>query len=533
MPELTLTHPDRLWWLLLLLPLLLLLAWPPRPRRIAWTAHLPQWRTAMAGLRRRPPRVWSLRTLLMLLIAGFGVFAAAGLVRVGQPGPDRLVVALDASASMAARTATGETAFELARRRLASELATLPEHVDVTVLRCGGPALRRRGASARALQDLGPAAGAQSVDLAALAREVVDAGGEETVLWTLTDGQGQRALPASGALSVLGSPVRNAAVLEVRLVDHWPLPELELEADFIACGDGALEATVGVAGAIDAVADSPLALQYGEVQTVRWSLRRVAAGGRLSVTVALAGDALAEDDRWTVQLPPLPAPRIAVLADEEAGPFAVVAAAALAAEVGGEVVPAAAGAEVGLLLVDGGEVALAPGRARALCFGSRYPGGGAAEPWLRPGALDWARDHPLTAGLDLSELQVEAASAETLPAGEPFLFGERAGERRPLAVVSGGDDLASVHFAFRLQDGNLPLLAAFPQLLRRSFVRCYGSAAAVVPLSAPPAAGEQDLWQRAAGRDRPLPALGTPDLDLGPWLILAGLLLLAVRAWLR
>ena len=74
---------------------------------------------------------------------------------------------------------------------------------------------------------------------------------------------------------------------------------------------------------------------------------------------------------------------------------------------------------------------------------------------------------------------------------------------------------ASVHFAFRLQDGNLPLLAAFPQLLRRSFVRCYGQAARIGVLSAEPAAGEQDLWRRQVGEDRPLPDFGTADVGLG------------------
>lgn len=526
MPELTLAHPERLWWLLVL-PLLLLLLLPPRPRRVAYTAHLPQWRAAMQGLRRRPPRALSLRALLLLLAAGAALAAVLGVSLAGRPGPQRLVVLLDGSLSMAAHDAYAE-----ASRELRARLAGLPESVDVRVLRCGGPLLRRHGASARSLHDLGGPAGSRDVDLAALAAA---AGGEDTAVWTLTDGQGTGELPAAGALSLFGQPAANAAVLALRLVDRWPLPGLDVEADVIAFAGGEeLAATVRVTGAVEAQPARAVALRSGEPATLRWSLLREPAGGALAVEIDLAGDALAADDRGAVLLPPLPAPRIAALTDAEAGPFAAVAAEALAAEVRGEVVAATSGAEVGLLLVDGGEVALAPGEARALCFGARFLGGGPAGAGQRPGALDWDRTGPLTAGLDLSELRIDRVFPATLPPGEPFLFGEAGGERVPLAVVAGGGtETASVHFAFRLQDGNLPLLAAFPQLLRRAFVQSHGAAARAQPLTAEPPAGEQDLWRRRAAEDRPLPEFGTPDAGLGPWLMLAGVAFLLLRLFVR
>ncbi|MCA8977045.1 MAG: VWA domain-containing protein [Planctomycetes bacterium] len=537
MPELTFADPERWWWFGLL-PVLFVLLLPPRPRRVSLTAHLPQWRLALEGLKRKPPRALSLRTVLLLLAASCAVLAAMGLSLRGRPGPSRLVVALDASASMAAVTARGETAWAEAKAKLREVLPALPEHVAVTLLRCGGPALRRHGASARALHDLGAPMGSKAVDLARLAHEVVigerpDDEHGEVVVWTLTDGQGQRSLPTEGALSLFGERAMNATVLAVRVVDHWPLPQLELEADVVAFTPAATSLEVALTGAVAGVEPHRVRLLPGEPQTVRWSVERTTVGGPIAIAVALAGDALPADDHWTAVLPPLPAPRIAVLAAEESGPFASVAAEALAAEVGGEVVPAAAGAEVGLLLVDGGEVAIEPGATRALCFGSRFRGSGDPEPWPRVGALDWDRVGTLTAGLDLSELRVDQVDDATLPVGEPFLFGERAGRRAPLAVVAGGAELASVHFGFQLRDSNLALLAAFPQLLRRAFVRCYGTAAAITVTSGPPAAGEQDLWRRPVGADRPLPAFGTPDTGLGAWLMLVGLMALALRAWLR
>jgi hypothetical protein len=307
-----------------------------------------------------------------------------------------------------------------------------------------------------------------------------------------------------------------------------------LTIDVVWCGPGACSGEVQVTGAVQDTRPLSIELQPRAVQTVSVELERLAAGGLLELRLVVAGDVLPDDDVWQVELPPLPAPRIAVLADAEAGPFATSAAQALAKEVGGQVVAAAAGAEVGLLLVDGGNVAIAPGRVRSICFGSQLDAQRAPVPWLEPPFADWDRGSPLTAGLDLSEVRVHCAFRETLPAGQAFLWAEHALEGRvPLAVVAGDESLASVHFGFRLQDSNLPLLSAFPQLLRRAFVRCYGAAAKLRVRSPATAPGEQDLEARAAGADRPLPPFGTPDRELAAWSLLLGLCALALRAFVR
>lgn len=534
----SLASPQFLW-AALLVPILWWLSQPPRPRRLLLTPHLAQWQQALHALRRRPPRGSAVRFVLLALATIAAAIAAARPFARGRPGPHRLVVLLDASASMAQLGADRRSAFAQAEALLRATFAALPPNVEVTLLRCGGALLRRHGASARSLQDLGGPDGELIVDLPALAAAAATE--PDTAVWTLTDGQGQAVLPDVGALSVVGDRddrTPNAAVLAVRVDDQWPLPVLPVEVDVVAFAPadvgGGAPVTLTVEGAIATSLPVARVLPPGVVTTVPLVLERTAAGGPLRIAAALAGDRLPDDDAVRLTLPPLPAPRIAVLAEPDGGPFAGVAAAALAVEVGGEVVAADAGLPVGLLLVDGGAAALAPGAVRAITFGTRLDGAPEPEPWAEPIVADWARGDAWTAGLDLSELRVERAWRGILPPGEPFLWADEAGERRALAVVArGAGGLGSVHFAFRLGDGNLPLLAAFPQLLRRAFVQSYGAAAtAVTPARLPPP-GEVDLSRGTRAADRPLSPFGTPDRDLAAWFVLAGLCALALRTLVR
>jgi hypothetical protein len=525
-----LQHPEFLW-ALLALPLLWWLSRPPKPSKQLWTAHLPQWQLAMRALRRRPPRGSLLRFLLLALALAAASLAAAGPTLPGEPGPDRLVVLLDGSRSMAAEH-DGEAAFARARQALTSRLAAVPEHVDVTLLRCGGDLRRRYGEAARQLADLGVPAGPLDVDLGELADSLQD---ERTAVWTLTDGQAQVRVPKTGALDVFDARGPNAAIVAVRVQDAWPLPSLQVAVDLVVHADEGVEVGLFARGAIDGGEERRVVDWRDSIATtVRLDLRRDAAGGELELRVALAGDVLSQDDARVVRLPPLPAPRIAVLADAEAGPFAAVAAKALADEVGGRVVPPTAGGEVGLLLVDGGAAEVEAGQVRAMTFGTRLADGPAEpEVWSAPAAIDWAREHALTRGLDLSELRVERAWRGLLPDGEPLLWSDEGAQRTPLAVLVQGEGVASIHFAFRLQDGNLPLLAAFPQLLRRGFVRSYGDAATLVVEGDEPPAGELELRYAQPPQSRPLPRFGTAERSLARWCIVAGLLALGLRAFVR
>ncbi|MEC7726918.1 MAG: VWA domain-containing protein, partial [Planctomycetota bacterium] len=177
-----LQHPEYLW-ALAALPLMWWLSRPPAPRRRVWTGHLEQWQLAMQSLRRRPPRGSWLRFVLLAVALIAAAFAAAGAQAAGRPGPQRLVVLLDASASMAAER-DGVSAFDRARQKLAERLRALPAHVEVVLLRCGGDLRRRYGEAARNLNDVGRPSGELAVDLAELADSLRDAG---TEVWVCTD----------------------------------------------------------------------------------------------------------------------------------------------------------------------------------------------------------------------------------------------------------------------------------------------------------------------------------------------------------
>ena len=524
----TFLAPAHAFWLLVL-PVLYWLSLPSRPRTQTWTPHLAQWQLALSALRWRPPRLARWRFLLLALAAIAAVLAFAQPVLVATSGPTRLVVVLDASASMAAVDAAGISAWSRAKALLQRTFANVPPHVDVTLLRAGGPMVRRHGASARALQDLGEPSGELAIDLSALATAIEN--DAQTAVWTLSDGQGSASLPTAGGLTVLDGSGSNGAVLAARLQDRWPLPGFSLVVEVVAFADSQITGELRIEGA--ASDTRAVELPHGVVRNETFELTRAAAGGPLRVELVVAGDHLAADNTWSVWLPPLPAPRIAVLVDGEAGPFADAAANALAKEVHGTVVAAAAGSEASLLLVDGGQAALGAGRVRALTFGAALAGGVAPTLWRSPTVADWDRLSPLTMGLDLSELRIQQAWRSLLPSGEAFLWADDGAGREPLAVVVGAGDVASVHFAFRLQDSNLPLLPAFPQLLRRAFVRSYGAGAAPVVQSRPVAAGEQNLLAAARASDRALPTFGGEARDLSPWFLVVGLCALALRAFVR
>lgn len=525
-----LSRPEQLWWLLPLLPLLWWLALPPRPRRVLVTAHRAQWLRALGALRRRPPRFRPVRLLLLLLGAVAVALAAAAPATRPRPGPERLLVLLDGSASMAAQRG-GATAFARALETVRRELAALPAHVEVEVVQVNGGGVQRwSGPAARALASVRAPEGALPAPLPELGAAAAASG--RTAVWTVTDGRG--AVPDVGALSCTGAPAGNGALLAVAVRDGWPLPELEVQAELCWYGPGAAEGRLAIEGAVMETGERTVALPAGERVAVRLALRRTRAGGPLGLRLSVPGDALALDDGWAAVLPPLPAPRIAVLADGEPGStFATRAAEALAAEVGGEVVAATAGEEAGLLLVEGGSAALEPGSAPFWTFGTLRPGEKPAV-WADPLVVDWDRQDPLMAGLDWSELRIAHALDGALPEGQELLWGSGAGrERRPLAVLVEGARAASLHFAFRLQDSNLGLLPAFPQLLRRGFLRAHREAARIAVTTPPPAPEESDLRGPPPPADRPLPGFGAPARPLAPWCLLLALVLLAVRAGLR
>lgn len=468
---------------------------------------------------------------MLLLAFAASVLAFCGPTHGGRTGPTALAVLIDSSASMRASGAWRE-----ARARLAERLAALPPGVDVRVASCGAEVDLLSGTPDEILAALPQdPTGAGAVDLEQLGKEL--AGSQDTTaVWTLTDGLGPTLPPRDGALTLVGAEVDNVGLVAMQLDDRWPLPEVQVEVTVQSFAAASVSVRLAVAGGVEQAAPQQLELPPGGARRVELSLRR-AGGGELRLFLDGHRDAFAADDELRALLPEPPAPDVAVRVDDEGGPWLGVAAAALAAEIGGAVVPGDAGSSAAFLLVDGMAQPREAEARRALTFGTRL-GTQPAVPADFGGqarVVDWDRDDPITRGLDFSELEVTHCLREAaLGGGRVLIAGElEDGTAVPLLVARQAEDGASCHAAFRLADSNLPLLAAFPQLLRRCFAYSYGTAAVAVPgpgnLVDP---DESELRRRTTARDRPLPAFGREGASLVVPLLLLALAAMALRVYL-
>lgn len=522
-------HPERLW-ALLALPVLLWLARPPRPRKRTATPHLELWLRARARLRRRPIRMPWLRTLLLLLAFTAGTGAFAGL-RIGErAGPRELAIVLDTSASMAAGD---EAPWNAAHDAVRAALAKVPSPVAVRLALCGRDVRVVQGDRDDLLAALPDhPAGPGTLDLAAVAGELAGSA-DRVATWTITDGLGPTRLPDRGALTRVGQPGANVGITALEVRDGWPLPDIEVSVEVRSFQDEPAALRITAEGGIEPVDPIRVTLAPGSAKRFQLALRR-REGGPLRLSQSEAHDALTVDDAVEVRLPGPPKPDIVVLEDGDAGPWLRAAAAALAAETGGRVLPAEASQRASFVLAEGGVL---PGGAppRSLTFGTRQGTAALAEDDVvaDPVVVDWSRDDPVTRGLDLSELTIRLAlRSKLLPDGEPLIVGEH-GALGVLTKTSAG---ASVHTAFRLSDSNLALLAAFPQLVRRSFAASYGAMAK--PRLAPTnllSAAESDLrasWHGEPPPDRPLPAFGADGDSLAVPLLLLALAALVLRVYL-
>ena len=529
----TLNEPQRLW-LLPLLPLVWLLALPPRPVRVLLTAHMQQWLLAREALRRNAPRVRPLRLVLLLAALACCIVAHADPRSSATPGAERLVILVDASASMGARGESGATVLEEAVAAVRVRLASVEDSVELRLVAMGEHATVLDGAMARAPGAALRAGGVLPGSLAAVAQGSTD---ERTAVWTLTDGQpgAGSELPAAGALTLLGARRENWSIASVQWDDGWPAARLPLRVELASHADRPVRAVLRATGAIVAIDSVEVALAPRQRATVELALDRLAAGGELVVRAEVEGDALPLDDAWRAILPPLPSPRIGVLAEEgDAGRSARLAARALAEELGGTAVEdPAPGTPVAFTLVEGGVADLQPGAARIASFGTRAPGGDLPRVAAGIALADWRREDPLLRGIDLSELSVRTALLDALPAGDVLVTGQLpSGTVVPLAVAVRGRAATSVHFAFRLADSNLALLPAFPQVLRRAMLAAHGEGERIRATDPVPVA-ESDLSALPGAQERPLPSLRTPGRALAAWFLLAALGLLAFRAWVR
>lgn len=525
-----LTSPERLLWLLPAAALLWWLAQPPRPRQALFTAHSAQWRLAMERARRRPPRFRALRWLLAVLACAMLALAATEPVSAGGKGVQRVVFLLDGSASAAARDLDGVSAFEAACRRVREESRRIPQHVRVdAVVARSGSLERWSDDSARLLAAPGEPGGALPAPLSELASALA---ADRVAVWAIGDGQAPHGLPPSESLwTQVGRSAPNMALQAAELEDAWPSSRIRVRARVASYRDADVRGEVRIEGAVVAPAAREVEVAARGIAPIELEAERAATGGRVRVSIRFADDALALDDFCEFELPPLPQTRIAVQAEEEGPGFAAAAGVSLAAAVGGAVVDAAPGQPVGFLLVEGGEGALSADPGPLLAFGRKREG---AQPWPSPLVVDWDRADPVLAGLDLSELEIEHALRRSLPAGRTLLQGQLPdGSTAPLAVVEEGARGKAYHFCFRLQDSNLGLLAAFPQMLLRCFEQSQPGSRGVVQRTNEVPAAESDLAALPLAPERADVQWAARTADLSAWCAALALALLALRSGVR
>ena len=520
-----LAQPGNLAWLLLL-PVLYLLSRPPRPRRTRSTAHLVQWMQAQKRLRRRPVRFQTLRFLLLAAALLAIVFAHAALELPGKPGPTSLVVLADASASMSAGS-EDRTTWDGLRREIGAVLAEVPEHIDVRIGLCADGVRVLRGSRRELLATLAlvDPAGPGRVDMSAMAADLMDA---DTAVWTLTDGLGPTQPSEVGALTILGGDANNLGITAVDIEDGWPLPQVRLSVRVGNFGRTSATTEVRLEGGIETTAGQSIPLAPGEERRVEFAVVR-SGGGRLTIRLVGTRDALSGDDRVEVELPPPPRPEIVVRGSGTASRALLAVAHALAAECGGRVVEDSEASEAGFLLLEGGVVAQVPRGVRMLSFGTALGEGLSPSP-AAPRVVEWDRQQPITSDLDLSELRV--TSAVSWPedhGGVPLIHGADG----PLALLFPGDESASVHLAFELEDSNFFKLAAFPQFVRRSFAQAYGRKAVpqIVSGALLDPSESRLIRQGPQVAERPLPQFAVLSTALAVPLLLLALLFLAIRTY--
>lgn len=323
-----LLSPWSLAWLGLLGPLVLLYVLKRRRHRKV-VASTMLWEAAMRDLRAERP--WQrLRPHLSLLLQALALVAGAvALARpagAGQvPAGARVAVVIDASASMAARDASGESRLERARREALAMARDLPPDAQMMIIAAGrepdvlSPPTRDRVVLERALEAVAVRGG--RVDLegaAALAAERVrSAPASRVVLFTDAALAGTVALDRDTPVEVrrVGEPAGNTAItaLDARAS---PTPERPDRAEvFVRVARFGEAADVRVTASVDG--GEPLGARVVRVEggasasvVLSVELPPGADGRgalvRAAVETLSGGDALALDD---VAVAPSPAAR--------------------------------------------------------------------------------------------------------------------------------------------------------------------------------------------------------------------------------
>ena len=490
-------HPGFLWLLGLALPLVLLHLWTKRPRpRVVPCLAL--WQRTLAAHERRfgvrkIRRMVSLALHLLVLVL-FTIGAARPRPAEGVRKPRALVIVADLSASMAARDGgAGLTRMQAARWKAHEVLEGLDPVDRVAVVGAGRrprlllPLATGPWRAKRLLAALDP--GEPAADLHAaidLARTIAR---DDATLLVLTDrgGEGQ-GLPEDVPRVVVGASSANAGLVGLRVEQRWGQPRARIFVRARNASDARIDATLSVRWLLRMDAEGREVGQAADAGSVEVPLAprsitnvelEVAAGqGGLLEAHLDARDPLPIDDDAFAVVFPHPRPRVIVVAEGEPDPFLVGAI---------EVLSDSLDTEESFLTTPAALVDLAPslGSSDVVIFDRCAPDralplsnvvtfraegpfapvqtGEAAErltPWT------WDRGHPLLAQVALEPLRVGKGRVLVPAEGDTVLV--RA-EKGAIAVAGERGKMRVVAFGFAAKDSNMPLLVAYPLLLKNLF----------------------------------------------------------------
>lgn len=481
-----------------------------RPVRVSSTLL---WRDAVRDLEVNVPFRAPRPTLLLLLQALGVLLLALAIARpvLGDSDrvPGRIIIVIDASASMSATDAdsTGATRLDRAKRLAADRIAALRRGSGVPEIAVVRAALEPRMAVAPTRSIEAAVAGIRAIEptdqpldpdalrtvLAALLDRPADAGEDpeatedaQPTLWVFTDaGVSARDFPgwSGDIVPVLAEPGENTGIAALH-ASRDPADPAAARV-FLSVVSNA-DRPVGVvadlrvrplSGSGQAGAPTRVALQIPPATAEEpGSLTRtlsVRAPGASRIAVSLeSGGVLASDDTAWVDLPDPSPPRTVVFApDARADPFlmdvlGVLAPGAVSVHAPGET-DALRGA--GLAVYD----RVTPARLSpipSLGFGSAWPGTENAETAGRERIIAWDRTHPVLRDLSLSPVVFDRAVAlpDASTPGVAVLAEARSG---PVIIEGLGGGVRHIRVAFPLNRSNWAVDVGMPIFVAGAFER--------------------------------------------------------------
>jgi hypothetical protein len=458
-------RPEWLGVLALTLPVIVLFLVRRRRARVK-VSSLILWQRVLAAEARRP---WlgrlrePLSLLLNLLPIALLAAAAAGPERVvAGPEPVAWAIVLDGDVAMTAGTGDGDSRFDRARRRVRGILERASP-LDRVALVLAGPApllLAPPGSPSdgllRALDEATPTEGAADLEASlARAREATGGAPDRLILVGTRDPGGDDV-----AFVGVGEPAPNAGIVEVRARRDPSSLLTEISVRVENAGPGATVRHVRLAGPAGWTDARELSLGPGKNGEASFLFAPGAEG--LAVLRLDPPDGFPRDDRVVVPVAPAPRPRL--LSGKALDPFLEAALRAQEDRVdrqGSTILPdgdlpAAVPPDAILMLVGRDPPPELEGHVWVL----RAPGGEERE---SPAVTGWDPSHPLLAGLDLGNLGFRRARPVPELPGRVAIVRAEGG-----AVVTAEetDRRRVLRFHFALEDTNLPVLAAFPLLVR-------------------------------------------------------------------